>query len=206
MEPFTTFTGLAAPMDRVNVDTDTIIPKVHLKSIERTGFGKHLFSEWRFVEADPDRPNPHFILNQPRYQGAEILLTRENFGCGSSREHAAWALLDYGFRCVAGPSFADIFYNNSLKNGLLPAIVSQADSDALFAEVEANPGCRLTVDLEAQQVTSPGGLAVAITIASSERHNLLNGLDEIGLTLQHEAEIAAFEEQAAEKLPWVYKL
>jgi len=205
MEPVSTITGIAAPMDRVNVDTDAIIPKVHLKSILRTGFGKHLFSEWRFVEADETQPNSHFVLNQPRYQGAKILLTRENFGCGSSREHAPWALMDYGFRAIVGPSFADIFYNNSLKNGLLPAIVKPEDGDKLFKEVEANEGCQLTVDLPSQKVTSPGGLAIPFEISPSAKQNLLNGLDEIGLTLKHESEIAAFEQQAAQARPWVYK-
>jgi 3-isopropylmalate/(R)-2-methylmalate dehydratase small subunit len=206
MEPFTTLTALAAPMDRVNVDTDAIIPKVHLKSIERTGYGKHLFSEWRFVEADETRPNSHFVLNQPRYQGARILLTRENFGCGSSREHAPWALMDYGFGCVIGPSFADIFYNNSLKNGLLPAIVKPEDGDALFEEVEANEGCELTVDLTSQQVTSPGALKIHFHITPAAKDNLLKGMDEIGLTLQHEEEIAAFEQRAAKERPWMYEL
>ncbi len=205
MQPFTTVTGLAAPMDRINVDTDAIIPKVHLKSIKRTGFGNHMFSEWRYVEADETRPNTHFVLNQPRYQGAEILLTRENFGCGSSREHAPWAMMEYGFRCLIGPSFADIFYNNSLNNGLLPAIVKPADGDALFAEVEAHEGCRLTVELESQQVTSPGGLEIGFDIPAHAKHKLLNGLDNIGLTLRHEAEITAFEEKAARERPWVYQ-
>lgn len=205
MEPFTQFTGLAAPMDRINVDTDAIIPKVHLKSIYRTGYGKHLFSEWRYVEADENRPNEHFVLNFPRYAGAGILLTRDNFGCGSSREHAPWALLQYGFRCLIGPSYADIFYNNSLINGLLPAIVKEADSDALFNEVEANEGCKITVELETQQITSPGGLTISFAIKPLAKHKLLKGLDNIGLTLRHEAEIAAFEAEAAQQRPWVYK-
>ena len=204
MEPFTKFTGLAAPMNRINVDTDAVIPKVHLKSIYRTGYGKHLFSEWRYVEADENRPNDQFVLNLPRYQGARILLTRYNFGCGSSREHASWALMEYGFRCLIGPSYADIFYNNSLNNGLLPAIVKEADCDALFSEVEANEGCRLTVDLETQEIASPGGLKAAFEIKPQAKHKLLNGLDSIGLTLRHEAEIAAFEQQAAQQRPWVY--
>ncbi len=206
MEPFSSVTALAAPMDRVNVDTDAIIPKVHLKSIARTGFGEHLFAEWRFVEADETRPNAHFVLNQPRYAGAGILLTRDNFGCGSSREHAPWALTQYGFRCVVGPSFADIFYNNSLKNGLLPAIVTPEASDALFEEVEANEGCQLTVDLPSQKVTSPGGLEFDFEIAGTAKHKLLNGLDDIALTLQHDAEITTFEQQAAASRPWVYNL
>lgn len=205
MEPYGKLTGLAAPMDRINVDTDAVIPKVHLKSIYRTGYGEHLFSEWRYIEADSSRPNDHFVLNQPRYQGAEILLTRNNFGCGSSREHAPWALLQYGFRCLIGPSYADIFYNNSLNNGLLPALIKASDCDALFAEVEANEGCRLTVDLEAQEITSPGGLGISFEIKAQAKHKLLNGLDNIALTLKHDAEIAAFEQKAAEERPWVYK-
>ena len=205
MEPFKQFSGLAAPMDRINVDTDAIIPKVHLKSIYRTGYGKHLFSEWRYIEADPDRPNDHFVLNSPRYEGARILLTRANFGCGSSREHAPWALMEYGFRCIIGPSFADIFYNNSLNNGLLPAIVNEADSDALFAEVEANEGCRIAVELKSQEITSPGGIKASFDIKPQAKHKLLNGLDNIGLTLRHEAEIAVFEKKAAQERPWVYQ-
>ena len=205
MEPFTQCTGLAAPMDRINVDTDAVIPKVHLKSIYRTGYGKHLFSEWRYEEADENRPNEHFVLNFPRYAGAQILLTRDNFGCGSSREHAAWALMQYGFRCLIGPSYADIFYNNSLNNGLLPAIVKEADSDALFNEVEANEGCKIAVDLETQQITTPGGLTISFEIKPQAKHKLLNGLDNIGLTLRHEAEITAFEAEAAQQRPWVYK-
>ncbi len=203
MEPFTLLTALAIPMDRVNVDTDAIIPKQFLKSILRTGFGKHLFSEWRFLDANPDRLNQEFVLNRPRYQGAGIMLTRDNFGCGSSREHAPWALRDYGFRCLIGTSFADIFYNNSLKNGLLPAIVAPEGADALFAEVEANEGCRLTVDLEAQRVSSPAGLELAFEIPPHAKHNLLNGLDDIDLTLKHEAEITSFETRHRKSRPWL---
>ena len=205
MEPFTVLTALAAPIDRANIDTDAIIPKQYLKSIKRTGFGEFLFSEWRYIESQPGNPNSHFVLNQPRYTGAEVLLARENFGCGSSREHAPWALMDYGFRCVIAPSFADIFYNNSFKNGLLPAVCSASDVDALFAEVEANEGCQLTVDLATQQVTSPGGLTCAFEVPAQAKHNLLNGLDDIGLTLQHEAEITAYEEKRAAELPWLIR-
>ncbi len=203
MEPFKTLTALAVPMDRVNVDTDAIIPKQFLKSIHRTGFGANLFDEWRFLDADRAKPNPEFVLNFPRYQGGRILLTRDNFGCGSSREHAPWALLDYGFRCLIGTSYADIFYSNSLKNGLLPCICEPADVDALFAEALAGEGCHLTVNLESSTITSPGGLKIAFKITPTGRHNLLNGLDEIGLTLKHEAEITAFEERRREEMPWV---
>ncbi len=203
MEPFTLITALAIPMDRVNVDTDAIIPKQFLKSILRTGFGKNLFSEWRFLDANPDRLNREFVLNQPRYRGAGSMLTRDNFGCGSSREHAPWALMDYGFRCLIGTSFADIFYNNSLKNGLLPAIVAPEAAVALFGEVESNEGCRLTVDLEAQRVQSPAGLEISFEIPPHAKHNLLHGLDDIDLTLKHEAEIASFETRHRKLRPWL---
>ena len=203
MKPFTKLTALALPLDRVNVDTDAIIPKQYLKSILRTGYGKNLFDEWRYLDSDREKPNPEFVLNFPRYQGAQILLSRENFGCGSSREHAPWALSDYGFRCIIGPSFADIFYSNSLKNGLLPAIISRADSDKLFAEVDANEGCQLTVDLESRKITSPGGLNVPFEVGEAARFNLLNGLDDIGLTLKHESKITEYEEKRRETLPWL---
>ena len=205
MEPFTTLTALAAPMDRANVDTDAIIPKQYLKSIERTGFGRYLFSDWRFVESNPEQPNNHFVLNQSRYAGARILLTRENFGCGSSREHAPWALTDFGFRCLIGPSFADIFYSNALKNGLLPAITDAKAVDELFREVEANEGCQLTVDLASQRITSPGGIECGFEIQPQSKHNLLHGLDDIGLTLQHEPEITTYEKQRAAQLPWLIR-
>ena len=193
-------------MDRVNVDTDAIIPKQFLKSIKRTGFGKHLFSEWRYVESDPAQPNSHFVLNQPRYQGAGILLTRDNFGCGSSREHAPWALMDFGFRCLVGTAFADIFYSNSLKNGLLPAICRPEDVEELFREVEANQGCQLTVELAGQTVTSPGGLNFHFEISPQAKHNLLQGLDDLAITLEHEAEIAAYEEKEKRGTPWVFSV
>ncbi|MCH7477346.1 MAG: 3-isopropylmalate dehydratase small subunit [SAR324 cluster bacterium] len=203
MEPFTALTALALPLDRVNVDTDAIIPKQFLKSIKRTGFGDSLFNDWRYIDANPDRLDREFVLNFPRYQGAGILLTRQNFGCGSSREHAPWALMNYGFRALVGPSFADIFYNNSLMNGLLPAIVAPEGADALFAEVEANEGCKLTVELPAQKVRSPAGLDIPFEITPHAKDKLLQGLDEIALILKHEGEITAFEQQRKQALPWL---
>jgi len=203
MQPFTRLTALAVPLRRANVDTDAIIPKQYLKRIERTGYGQFLFDEWRHLESDPEKLNPEFVLNFPRYRGAQILLAGENFGCGSSREHAPWALMDYGFRVVIAPSFADIFYNNSLKNGLLPAVVAPEALEGLLGEVEAHEGCQLTVDLESQRITSPGGLSVPFEINADSRRFLLEGLDEIGLTLTHAAEIAAFEQDRAGRLPWM---
>ncbi len=191
MRPFTVHTGLVAPMDRSNVDTDQIIPKQFLKRIERTGFGQFLFFDWRFL--DNGQPNPEFILNRPQYAGASILLARRNFGCGSSREHAPWALEDYGFRVILAPSFADIFYNNCFKNGMLPIKLDEAVIDDLFARAAATPGYKLTVDLEKGAITDDAGLALTFTIDDFRRHCLLNGLDDIGLTLEHEPEIAAYE-------------
>jgi len=211
MKAFTQVTGIAAPMDRANVDTDMIIPKQFLKSIKRTGFGKNLFDELRYLdEGKPDqscegRPlNPDFALNQPRYQGASILLARENFGCGSSREHAPWALDDYGFRCVIAPSFADIFYNNCFKNGLLPIVLDEKIVDQLFNEVKASVGYQLTVDLAAQQVTTPGGESFAFDVDEFRKHCLLNGLDDIGLTLEHAQAIRAYEAKRRESAPWLF--
>jgi 3-isopropylmalate/(R)-2-methylmalate dehydratase small subunit len=202
MQAFTVLTGLVAPLDRVNVDTDQIIPKQYLKTIKRTGLREGLFSDWRY---DKDgNPNPHFFLNQPRYQGATILLVRDNFGCGSSREHAPWALLDYGFRCIIAPSFADIFFNNCFKNGMLPVVLSSDVVSQLFREVEAQPGYRLTVDLVAQTVTTPSGAHFSFEIDPFRKHCLLNGLDEIGLTLQHEAEITAYEQRRKQEAPWLF--
>ncbi len=203
MQAFTTLTGLAVPLDRVNVDTDQIIPKQFLKSIKRSGFGISLFFDWRFEDSNYDKLNKEFPLNFPRYQGAEILLAKDNFGCGSSREHAPWALMDFGFRAVIAPSFADIFHNNSLKNGLLPVVLDAALVDALFAEVEAGEGCRLTVDLERQLVTSPGGIRASFDIDAHAKHYLLEGLDDIGLTLQHDGEIAAYEQRLRETRKWM---
>ncbi|HEX6972221.1 MAG TPA: 3-isopropylmalate dehydratase small subunit [Limnochordia bacterium] len=191
MEPFVRVTGLVAPLDRVNVDTDQIIPKQFLKRIERTGFGQFLFYDWRFR---PDgSPDPDFVLNEPRYAGAQILLARNNFGCGSSREHAPWALLDFGFRCLIAPSFADIFYNNCFKNGILPVVLPEADVDALFEKTFSRPGYRLTVDLEACTVTDETGWTRRFEIDPFRRECLLEGLDDIGLTLRHEAAIQAYE-------------
>ena len=211
MEKFVTLTGLVAPLDRANVDTDAIIPKQYLKSIKRTGFGPTLFDDWRYL--DPGEPgmdhsqrriNPEFVLNQARYQGAQILLARDNFGCGSSREHAPWALVDYGFRAIIAPSYADIFYNNSFKNGLLPIVLERDAVDRLFKECATAPGYKLTVDLVAQTVTSPTGTTFKFEIDAFRRHCLLNGLDDIGLTLQHVAEIKAYEERRRQETPWLF--
>jgi 3-isopropylmalate/(R)-2-methylmalate dehydratase small subunit len=192
MEPFVKLNGIVAPLDRVNVDTDQIIPKQFLKRIERTGFGPFLFFDWRF---NPDgTPNPDFVLNKPGYQGASILVAGRNFGSGSSREHAPWALLDYGFRCVIAPSFADIFYNNCFQNGVLPVTLPEDVVKKIIANAQARPGYRLTVDLEAQRVwDNTEDVAASFQIEPFRRHCLLNGLDDIGLTLEHEDEIAAFE-------------
>jgi 3-isopropylmalate/(R)-2-methylmalate dehydratase small subunit len=212
MQKFEKLTGLAAPLDRANVDTDAIIPKQYLKSIQRSGFGPNLFDDWRYL--DPGEPgmdhskrriNPDFVLNQPRYRGAQILLARDNFGCGSSREHAPWALLDYGFRVIIAPSFADIFYNNSFKNGLLPIVLPRATVDALFKECEATPGYRLTVDLASQTVTTPSRTIHRFDIDAFRKHCLLNGLDEIGLTLQHVEAIRAYEARRRQEAPWLFR-
>ncbi|OGI38579.1 MAG: 3-isopropylmalate dehydratase small subunit [Candidatus Muproteobacteria bacterium RBG_16_64_10] len=211
MQKFEKLTGLVAPLDRANVDTDAIIPKQYLKSIKRTGFGPNLFDDWRYL--DPGEPgmdhgqrrlNPDFVLNQARYRGASILLARDNFGCGSSREHAPWALMDYGFRVTIAPSYADIFYNNSFKNGLLPIVLVHDAVERLFRETEATPGYRLTVDLAAQTVTSPSGAVFRFEIDAFRRHCLLNGLDDIGLTLQHVDEIRAYEARHRQKTPWLF--
>jgi len=191
MEPFTKLTGLAAPLDRVNADTDQIIPKQFLKRIERTGFGQFLFFDWRY-EGDGKTPNPNFELNQPQYQGATILITGKNFGCGSSREHAPWALADYGFKAILAPSFADIFYNNCFKNGILPVTLPE-ETVAMLLERAKTPGYRMTVDLEKQMVSDAQGLSVAFEVDTFRRHCLLNGLDDIGLTLQDEPDITAYE-------------
>jgi 3-isopropylmalate/(R)-2-methylmalate dehydratase small subunit len=204
--------GLVAPLDRVNVDTDAIIPKQFLKSIKRTGFGPNLFDEWRYLDhGEPGidnskrRINPDFVLNQPRYRGAQILLARDNFGCGSSREHAPWALLDYGFRVIVAPSFADIFFNNCFNNGILPIVLPAAVLDRLFAEVAAAPGYRLKLDLAAQTLTTPSGEAIAFEVDAFRKHRLLNGLDDIGLTLQHVAEIKAYEARRRVEAPWLFQ-
>ena len=212
MKAFTRLTGLVCPLDRANVDTDAIIPKQFLKSIQRSGFGPSLFDEWRYLDhGEPGmdnriRPqNPDFVLNVPRYQGAQILLARENFGCGSSREHAPWALDDYGFRVVIAPSFADIFFNNCYKNGLLPIVLPAEVMDRLFAGCEASEGYRLTVDLAAQTVTTPQGDSFGFDITEHRKHCLLNGLDEIGLTLRHADEIRAFEDNRRQTQPWLFR-
>jgi 3-isopropylmalate/(R)-2-methylmalate dehydratase small subunit len=192
MKPFTKHTGLVATMDRANVDTDQIIPKQFLKRIERTGFGQFLFYDWRFRD-DGKTPNPDFELNRPEFDGATILVARRNFGCGSSREHAPWALEDFGFRVVIAPSFADIFYNNCFKNGMLPIRLDDPTVQRLFGHVATQPGYRLTVDLEQCTITDDHGLRLTFDVDASRRHCLLGGLDDIGLTLQHEARIAAFE-------------
>ena len=211
MEKFGRLEGLVAPLDRANVDTDAIIPKQFLKSIKRTGFGPNLFDEWRYLDhGEPGqdcstRPlNPDFILNKPRYQGAQILLARENFGCGSSREHAPWALEDYGFRAIIAPSFADIFYNNCFKNGLLPIVLDATIVDQLFKETEVIDGYKLTVDLEAQTLMTPSGQSFEFKVDEFRKYCLLNGLDDIGLTLHHVDEIKAYEERRKKEVPWLF--
>ena len=212
MERFTIHTGLVAPLDRENVDTDAIIPKQFLKSIKRTGFGPHLFDAWRYFDVgEPGmdlatrRPNPDFVLNKPQFQGATIMLARKNFGCGSSREHAPWALQQAGYKALIAPSFADIFLNNSFKNGLLPIVLAESQVDKLFHEVAAKPGYRLTVDLPAQTVTTPGGQALHFDIDSTRKANLVNGWDEISLTLKHKDEIKAYEERRKKSEPWIFQ-
>jgi 3-isopropylmalate/(R)-2-methylmalate dehydratase small subunit len=211
MEKFTSINGLVVPVDRANIDTDAIIPKQFLKSVKRSGFGPNLFDEWRYLDhGEPGqdcsgRPlNPDFVLNQPRYAGAQVLLARRNFGCGSSREHAVWALVDYGIRAVIAPSFAEIFYNNSFKNGLLPVTLPEDVVERLFQAVAANEGYRLTVDLEAQQVRTPDGEAFAFSVDADRRHRLLNGLDDIALTLTHADAIRAYEARRAAEAPWLF--
>lgn len=211
MKKYTTLTGIVAPLDRANVDTDLIIPKQFLKSIKRTGFGDNLFDELRYLDEGylgqdiAKRPkNPDFVLNQARYLGATILLTRSNFGCGSSREHAPWALNEYGFRTIIAPSYADIFFNNSFKNGMLPVILTESEVDELFKECVANEGYQLTVDLENQKVISPSGKEYHFEVDAFRKHCLLNGLDDIGLTLQDSDSIRAFEEKVRADRPWVF--
>ncbi len=212
MKKYTIETGIVAPLDRANVDTDLIIPKQFLKSIKRIGFGDNLFDELRYLDEGylgqdiAKRPkNPDFVLNQERYTGATILLTRSNFGCGSSREHAPWALNEYGFRTIIAPSYADIFFNNSFKNGMLPVILTESEVDELFKECEANVGFTLTVDLENQKVISPSGKEYHFEVDAFRKHCLLNGLDDIGLTLQDSDSIRAFEEKARTDRPWVFR-
>ena len=211
MKAFTQLNGLACPIDRANIDTDAIIPKQFLKSIKRSGFGPYLFDEWRYTNhGEPgmdctNRPlNEDFILNQPRYKGAQIMLARENFGCGSSREHAPWAIEDFGFRVIIAPSYADIFFGNCYKNGMLPIVTSNAIVDKLFKECEANIGYSLNVDLLTQTVTLPSGETFGFEINATSKHNLLNGLDEIGLTLMHSNDIKKFEVKHQAMQPWLF--
>ncbi|PZP93531.1 MAG: 3-isopropylmalate dehydratase small subunit [Variovorax paradoxus] len=210
MQKFTIHKGLVAPMDRENVDTDAIIPKQFLKSIKKTGFGINLFDEWRYLDkGEPGvpesarKPNPDFVLNQPRYAGASVLLARKNFGCGSSREHAPWALDQYGFRAILAPSFADIFFNNSFKNGLLPIVLPEATIAQLFDECFAFPGYQLTVDLERQVIMRPQGEEIAFDVQPFRKYCLLNGFDDIGLTLRHADKIRAFEAERLAAKPWL---
>ena len=212
MQKFTRLEGLVAPLDRANVDTDAIIPKQFLKSIKRSGFGVNLFDAWRYLDhGEPGmdngarKPNPDFVLNQPRFKGANVLVARKNFGCGSSREHAPWALDDYGFRALIAPSYADIFYNNCFKNGLLPIVLPETVVDRIFHDVAAFPGFRLVVDLAAQTVAYADGSQVfSFEVDAFRKHCLLNGLDEIGLTLQHAVEIKAFETKRRTEQPWLF--
>jgi len=193
MNPFTKHTGLVAPIDRVNVDTDQMVPKQFLKLLTREGYGRILFYDWRYLPGE--KPNPDFVLNKPRYKGASVIVARANFGCGSSREHAPWAIHDFGFRAILAPSYADIFYNNCFKNGILPVTLPDAQIDEIFKRTEANEGYRVTVDLEQQIVTDDKGLRYSFTVDPFRRECLLKGLDDIGLTLVHEAEISAFEKK-----------
>lgn len=211
MEKFIKKTSIVAPMDRANVDTDAIIPKQFLKSIKRSGFGPNLFDEWRYDDVgQPDSDNSKrplrkdFVLNQPRYQGAKILLVRENFGCGSSREHAPWALKDYGFDVIIAPSFADIFFNNSFKNGIVPIVLDEKIVDELFKEVFAEEGYQLTVDLEAQKIIKSSGESIAFEVDAFRKHCLMNGLDDIGLTLAHQDDIKAYEAKTKKISPWLF--
>lgn len=211
MEKFVQLKGVVAPLDRANVDTDQIIPKQFLKSIKRTGFGPNLFDEWRYLDEgypgqdNSKRPlNTEFVLNQERYQGASVLLARRNFGCGSSREHAPWALLDYGFKVILAPSFADIFFNNCFKNGMLPIVLPEEEIQVLFEQVAANPGYELEVDLPAQTVTRPDGTKLAFEVDAFRKHCLINGLDDIGLTLEDTDAIKAYEVKREAEEPWVF--
>lgn len=211
MDKFSKFKGIVAPLDRSNVDTDAIIPKQFLKSIKRSGFGPNLFDEWRYLDqGEPDkdssgRPlNPSFVLNDARYRTASILLTRANFGCGSSREHAPWALADYGFRVIIAPSFADIFFNNCFKNGILPIVIKEETVDNLFIEATREKPIELSVDLPSQQLVTPSGKTIPFDVDSFRKHCLLEGLDDIGLTLQSSDQIRAFEERRRKRAPWVF--
>ena len=211
MQAFTQLNGLVVPLDRANVDTDAIIPKQFLKSIKRSGFGPNAFDEWRYLDhGEPGmdnskrRINPDFVLNKARYQGGSVLLARENFGCGSSREHAPWALEDYGFRVIIAPSFADIFFNNCFKNGMLPIVLSADDVDALFKEAESVEGYKLNIELSTQTITTPSGKSYKFDVDGFRKHCLLNGLDDIGLTMQHQDVIKAFETKHQVAQPWLF--
>jgi 3-isopropylmalate/(R)-2-methylmalate dehydratase small subunit len=204
MEAFTMHIGIVMPLDRVSVNTDEIIPARYLTSIKRTGFAKGLFSNWRYIGGDESKPNPHFVLNLPRYQGASILLAGDNFGCGSSREHAPWALVQYGFRCLIAPSFADIFYNNCFNNSILPITLDEVTVRELLAEVEATVGYALSVDLSAQTVTTPTQRVLHFDLDSFRKEALLKGLDNVGWTLSHGDEIAAYEERRKQQAPWLF--
>lgn len=211
MEKFTRLDGIVAPLDHANVDTDAIIPKQFLKSIKRTGFGPNLFDGWRYLDVgepgqdNSKRPlNPDFVLNAQRYQGAQVLLARENFGCGSSREHAPWALEDYGFRVIIAPSFADIFFNNCFKNGILPIVLDEQLVDGLFSEVVATTGYNLKIDLDAQVITRPDGSEISFEVDAFRKHCLLEGLDDIGLTMQHVDDIRAYEQKQCKVTPWLF--
>ena len=203
MEPFVTLEAIVAPLDRENINTDDITPVRYLKSIRRTGFAQAVFANWRYLD-NQGTPNTDFMLNQPRYNGAQILLTRANFGAGSSREHAPWALMEYGFRCIVAPSFADIFYNNCFNNGLLPVALGSSEIDTLFNEVQATEGYRLKVDLPNQTVTTPSGRSFAFTIDTFKKESLLKGLDNIGWTLQFADAIARYEERRRQEAPWLF--
>lgn len=202
MQPFTTLTATAAPMDLINIDTDMIIPKQFLKTIKRTGLGKNLFDEMRYD--DNGNEIPDFVLNKPAYRNAQIIVAGDNFGCGSSREHAPWALLDFGIRCVIAPSFADIFFNNCFKNGILPIVLDHDTVDLLFKETEANEGYKLDINLEQQTITRPNGEVINFEVESDRKHSLLNGLDDIGITLQQEAAITEYENKRRERAPWLF--
>jgi len=204
MQAFTTHTGLVVPIDRTNVNTDEITPARFLKTIRRSGFDRALFANWRYTDYDAQNPDPNFVLNQPRYQGATVLLAEDNFGCGSSREHAPWAIRDYGFRCLIAPSFADIFYNNCFNNGILPATLDHATIRELFTKVEASEGYQLAVDLAAQTITTPGGRVLTFEIDPFRKQALLQGLDNIGWTLSHLDEIKVYEARRQQEAPWIF--
>jgi len=204
MQPYNKHTSIAASMNRANVDTDQIIPKQFLKKVERTGFGQHLFHDWRFTDDAGQIDNPEFELNNPKFKGAKILVAGDNFGCGSSREHAPWAIEDYGFNTIISTSFADIFYNNCFKNGILPIVASPADLDALMAEINANEGVEFTVDLDGQTVTTPGGLTISFELDDVRKSNLALGLDDIGQTMQHIDKISEYETKHKAQYPWLW--